>query len=623
MAFAAAGLHMWIVFAIILVALAAYVAEAWPMELTSLGAICAILLLFQVYPLSEGPRGEGLTPDRILQGFANTALIAVLCLLVMGQGLIRTGVLDRIAHWLLDHMRTRMSASIAIFLVLFVVGACSGFLNNTPMVVIFIPIMQALATRYGVSASRVMMPLSFAAILGGMTTLIGSSTNLLVNTSLLEIGAEPLGFFDITGPGVILALAGLIYAVFVVPRILPDRSDLAEAETHSGSGRQFIVQIEVRAETELVGQTAPAGFFTALPGMTVRMIQRGERAILPPFEDFATRSGDVIVAAATRDTLRKAMVEHGDLFHPDIDDAAAGGSGPEEDEDIPWQQGDLVMAEVMIAPASRLSGQTLRLAGFRYKTGCVVLGIQRRARMIRARITEIRLEPGDVLLVQGQRDDIRALRDNRDVILIEKSREDVPSMHHAKRALLIFVGAVALAATGLLPIVVAALIGAVAMVAFDVLNLRQAFRAIDPKIATAIAAALAMSVALRETGGAAFLASGLVGVLEGAGAVAILSMLFLVAAVMTNVISNNAVALLFTPVAVDLAEQLNAPPAMFAIAVVFAANCSFASPLGYQTNLLVMGPGHYRFQDFARAGVPLIVLVWLLFTAIAAFMWKL
>lgn len=613
--------HTWVVFAIIAVALVAYASEVWPMELTSLGTICAILLFFQFFPISPTPGGHGgLGPDRILDGFANTALIAVLCLLVMGQGLIRTGVLDVGAQWILDHMKSRFSVTVATFLVLFVVGACSGFLNNTPMVVIFIPIMQALANRYGVSPSRVMMPLSFVAILGGMTTLIGSSTNLLVNTSLLEIGAEPLGFFDITGPGVILASIGLVFAVLVVPRLLPDRAGLADVATRSGGGRQFIVQIEVKAGTELVGERAPAGFFPALPDMTVRLIQRGEQAILPPFEDFEARPGDVIVAAATKDALRKAITEHGELFHPDLRD---GTRLENTDDEAPWRQGDLVLAEVMIAPASRLAGQTLRMAGFRYKTNCVVLGIQRRARMIRARVTEIRLEYGDVLLVQGQRDDIRALRENRDVILIEKSREDLPSIQHAKRAILIFAGAVATAALGILPIVVAAMVGAVAMVAGGVLNLRQAFRAIDPKIATAIAAALAMSVALRETGGAAFIASNLLTVLEGSGTLVIVSMLFLTAAIMTNIISNNAVALLFTPIAIDLAARLDAPPALFAMTIVFAANCSFALPMGYQTNLLVMGPGHYTFSDFVRAGVPLIVLIWIAFTVLAAVLWQL
>ncbi|MEX0695840.1 MAG: SLC13 family permease [Rhodospirillales bacterium] len=616
-----ADLQMWAIFAIILLALAAYVAEKWPMELTSLGTICVILVFFQFFYVEKPtPDVEGLTPAHILIGFANPALIAVLSLLVMGQGLVRTGILDRAAQWMLDHMRSRIPAIAAMFIVLFIVGAISGFLNNTPVVVIFIPIMQALAHRYGISPSRVMIPLSFAAILGGMTTLIGSSTNLLVNTALIEIGEKPLGFFDFTIPGVILALTGIGYAVFVAPRLLTDRAGMADSVTGQGSGKQFIVQIETSADSELIGKSASGGHFEDLPDMTVRLIQRGERAILPPYEDVSVMQGDVIVVATTRAVLKEAIAEHGELFHPDLRD---GKALEDDDEDAPWRQNDQVLAEVMIAPASRLVGQTLRLAGFRYKTHCIVLGIQRRAKMIRARITDIRLEAGDVLLVQGQRDDIRELRNARDAILIESSREDLPSLDHAKRASIIFLGVVVLAALGILPIVVSAFVGAVGMVATGVLNLRQAFRAIDPKIATAIAAALAMSIALRETGGAMYVAHGLVSVLEDQGTLVILSVLFLIAALLTNVISNNAVAVLFTPIAVDLAIEVGAPPMLFAIAMVFAANCSFASPMGYQTNLLVMGPGHYKFQDYVRSGIPMILIMWIAFTLIAKFLWGL
>lgn len=615
-----ADVQMWATFAIIALALVAYTAEKWPMELTSLGTVCAILLFFQFFRVPADQGEVGLTPGRILEGFANPALVAVLSLLVMGQGLIRTGILDRGAQWLLDHMRAKIPVTAAMFVVLFIVGAVSGFLNNTPVVVIFIPLMQAMAHRYHISPSRVMIPLSFAAILGGMTTLIGSSTNLLVNTALIEIGAKPLEFFDFTVPGAIIALAGLMFAVFVVPKILPDRASMTDSVSPEGAGKQFIVQIETPPDSELIGESAPGGHFKALPDMTVRMIQRGERAILPPFEDVQVVQGDVIVVAATRAVLKEAIAEHGELFHPDLRD---GKALEDDDEDAPWRQADQVLAEVMIAPASRLVGQTLRLAGFRYKTGCIVLGIQRRARMIRARITEIRLEAGDVLLVQGQREDVRGLRGGRDAILIESSREDLPTLDHVKRASLIFLGAVVAAATGMLPIVVSAFAGAVAMVATGVLNLRQAFRAIDPKIATAIAAALAMSVALRETGGAMYLAHGMVSMFADQGPLIIISALFLMAALMTNVISNNAVAVLFTPIAVDLAREIGADPMVFAIAMVFAANCSFASPMGYQTNLLVMGPGHYKFQDFVRAGLPLILIAWVVFTLLAKFFWGL
>jgi di/tricarboxylate transporter len=615
---AAPSFHMWATFAIIALAFVTYFLDKWRMELTSLSVIASILLLFQIFPMrGSGADAIDTGPAAILAGFANPALIAVLALLVMGQGLIRTGILDRGAQWFLDSTQGKMPSTVAILLVFIFVGVTSGFLNNTPVVVIFIPIMQAMASRYGISPSRVMMALSFVAILGGMTTLIGSSTNLLVNTALVGVGLEPFSFFEFTIPGAILASIGLLYAAFVVPRMLPDRAGMAASVLPDGSGKQFILQIEVAEGSELEGEKTVAGHFKALPDMTVRMIQRGEQAILPPFEDFTAQVGDVIVVAATRTALREALIDHGDLFHPDLRD----GKSLDEDDDAPWTGGDQQLAEVMIAPASRLIGQTLRQVGFRYKTGCIVLGIQRRARMIRARITDIRLEAGDVILLQGRREDLVALRQNRDVVLIESSRQELPRLDHAVQACLIFFVTILLAATGTLPIVVSSFIGAIAMIASGVINVRQAFRAIDPTIATAVAAALAMSTAMTATGGASFIAHGIAEVLSDAGPAAMISALFLIAALLTNVISNNAVAVLFTPIAIDLARQVGVDPVPFAIAMVFAANCSFASPMGYQTNLLVMGPGHYTFSDFARAGVPMIFIIWIAFSALAFVYW--
>lgn len=614
----APNFHMWATFAIIALAFVAYFLDKWRMELTSLSVIASILLLFQIFPMyGSGPGAVDIGPAAILAGFANPALVAVLALLVMGQGLIRTGILDRGAQWFLDSTQGKMPSTVAILLVFIFVGVTSGFLNNTPVVVIFIPIMQAMASRYGISPSRVMMALSFVAILGGMTTLIGSSTNLLVNTALVGVGLEPFSFFEFTIPGAILASVGLLYAAFVVPKMLPDRAGMAASVLPDGSGKQFILQIEVAEGSELEGEQTVAGHFKALPDMTVRMIQRGEQAILPPFEEFTAQVGDVIVVAATRAALREALIDHGDLFHPDLRD----GKSLNEDDDAPWTEGDQQLAEVMIAPASRLIGQTLRQVGFRYKTGCIVLGIQRRARMIRARITDIRLEAGDVILLQGRREDLMALRQNRDVVLIESSRQELPRLDHAVQACLIFFVTIALAATGTLPIVVSSFIGAIAMIATGVINVRQAFRAIDPTIATAVAAALAMSTAMMATGGASFIAHEIAELLSDAGPAAMISALFLIAALLTNVISNNAVAVLFTPIAIDLARQVGVDPVPFAIAMVFAANCSFASPMGYQTNLMVMGPGHYTFADFARAGVPMIFVMWIAFTALAIIYW--
>jgi len=610
----APGLQMWATYALIIGALVFYALEKWPMEIISIGVVCALLILFHLFPMVDDGGEPLLTPARLLQGFANPALITVLALLVIGQGMVRAGVLDVLARWVFRLGGGRQWSSVA--LVLAVALAVSGFLNNIPVVVIFIPIMQALSTRFGSTPSKLMIPLSYAAVLGGMTTLVGSSTNLLVNSAMIELDVEPFGFFDFSVPGLVMAGVGLVYVLVAAPRLLPSRYLRAE-DLLSGGGKQFIAQLTVARESPLVGMGAPGGLFANLPDMTVRMVQRGEQAILPPFEGYAARADDVLVVAATRKALTEALARNPGLIAPElsIDDVpeAASQKGKAEDE-RPRRASNQVMAEVMVAPASRLDGQTLRQVGFHHQTRCAVLGIQRRSRMIRSRMTDIRLEAGDVLLVQGTAEDISALKVNRDVVLMEWSAEELPALDHARSAAFIFLVVITLAASGLVPIVVATLTGAVAMVAVGALNARQAARAVDPRIVTTIGAALALGVALQETGGAQFIAGSLVNVMAGAGPAAILSVFFLVVAALSNVISTKTSAVLFTPIATDIAVELGVSPEAFAVAVVFAANCSFASPLGYQTNLLVLGPGRYKFIDFARTGIPLIILLWAVFT---------
>ncbi len=605
---ATAGFQMWAVFAIILGALVLYITERLPMEVTSFGVVCVLLLFFTVFPMTGEDGKNLLGPVRLLEGAANPALISVLALLVMGQGMVRTGVLDRGARIIVGIGGKNVWLSIAVCLA--AVLAISAFLNNIPVVVIFIPIMQTLAARFGHSASKVMIPLSFAAVLGGMTTLIGSGTNLLVNSALIQMSLKPFGFFDFTFPGLVLAVVGLIFIIVMASRLLPDRGSLTDS-LFEGAGKQFIAQITVTENSGLIGKNAPGGHFAGLPDMTVRMVQRGEEAILPPFEEFHARPGDVLVVAATRKALSGALSHDPGLLNPDLGD----GHAPEETP--PWQEGQLMLADVMVAPASRMIGQTLPQIGFRYKTHCIVLGIQRRSRMIRARLTDIRLRAGDMLLVQGQPEHIAALKANGDVVLIEWSREELPALDHAKRASSAFLISVGLAATGLVPVVVATLSGAAAMVALGVLNVRQASRAVDPLIVSTIIAALALGAAMQETGGAGFLALSLVSALKGAEPATVLSLFFLLVAGLSNIISTKTAAVLFTPIAVEIANQLGVRPEVFAVAVVFAANCSFASPLGYQTNLLVMAPGHYKFTDYARVGVPLIFVLWIAFSVFA------
>ena len=602
--------HMWGTFAIIVAALAMYASERWPLEVTSFVTVCVLLLFFHFFPV-PGPKGRNLLDAaRLLQGFANPALVTVLALLVIGQGMVRTGSLETGAQYLM-----RMGGRRAWILVpgiMAVVFVVSAFLNNTPVVVIFIPIMQTLAARIRVSPSKVMMPLSFAAVLGGMTTVVGSSTNLLVNSALIEVGQAPFRFFDFTVPGLVIAGCGFLYVLLIAPHLLRARASLVDALL-TGGGRQFIAQITVSGTAKLLGAEAKGGLFPDLPDVTVRLIQRDEEAILPPFEGYSVRAGDVFIVAATRKALTDALSKDDGLLTPDLKDLEEG----DLDTDGLLQRRERVVVEVMVAPASRMIGQTLAQIGFRRRTGCIVLGIQRRSRMIRARMGSIRLEAGDELLIQGTHEAVRALRGERDVVLIESSAQELPFVEHALSAMAIFGAVILLAASGAVPIVVAALTGAAAMVATGVLNVRQAARSIDPSIVAAVGSALAMSVALQETGGAAFLARNIVQAFNGLGPAIVLSIFFLLVACFTNILSNNACAVLFTPIAVDMAQQLNIEVSIFAMAVVFGANCSFASPLGYQTNLLVMGPGHYRFTDYTLTGTPLILVLWGVFSLFA------
>jgi len=636
-ALVAADYQMWVTFAVIIAAFALYAWEKVAIEVTSLGVLCVLMIFFYAFPIQgSGPAGtvdNVLSPEVLLSGFSNPALITVLALLVIGQGMVRTGVLDVAAHFVLGCCGS--ASWVSILAVLVTATLVSGFLNNIPVVVIFIPIMQALADRFDMAPSKLMMPLSFAAILGGMTTLIGSGSNLLVNSALIGIDREPFGFFDFTVPGLVLAGVGLVYLLLIAPVLLPRREGMAESLVggHTG-GKQYIAQVTVGASSHLIGEQAVGGIFPALGNMTLRMVQREEQAILPPFEEYDARAGDVLVVAATRKEIQEALARDAEGLYPDLEGASGGAvpftaghkpaemdqsegnlpDGELDDSPTPWHGGERVMAEAMIPPASRIIGQTLPQVGFRFKTHCIVLGVQRRSRMIRTRMTEIRLQAGDVLLVQGSPVDVQALRTNQDVLLIEWSAAELPAHHHAKRAAVVLLGVVAAAATGLVPIVIAGLTGAAAMVGLGVLNIRQAFRAVDTKILTMIPAALAMGAAMHATGGAHFVAEAVMSMFDGAGPWAVLSIFFITMVVLTNVISSKAMAVLFTPIAVDLAISINAPVEAFAVAVVFAANCSFASPIGYQTNLLVMAPGHYRFIDFARAGVPLILLMWAVFS---------
>ncbi|WP_068315935.1 SLC13 family permease [Polycladidibacter hongkongensis] len=604
------SLPMILVFATIGITILLYATERYSIEITALGSLVALMLIAQVSGLEW--QGSQLSPADLLTGFANPALITVIALLIVGQGLFHTDALEKPAQFVLKVSRRRKW--LAFTPLLLIVGALSAFLNNTPVVVMALPIITAVAAAHARSPARMLMPLSFITILGGMTTMIGSSTNLLVASIANASGEVDFGFFSFFEIGLLTISVGVLYVLFVMPRLLTPRKTMAE-EFRGTSGKQFIAQIPITYGHPLAGSKAVAGLFPSLKDMTVRLIQRGERPLLPPFENVVLSPGDTVIVAATRDTLTKAMSRRNPLLPADSNES--NGNGDTETTTTP--SGALVLAEAVVAPGSRLIGRTIAQAGFHADTACVVTGLQRRSRMPRMAMTDIRMEAGDVLLIGGNEEDIGRLRGNRDVLLLDWSATELPQRQYARRALFVFAAMITAAISGLVPIVVASAAGCFAMIACGCLNIRQALRTVDSRIFMLIGTSIASSLALQASGGASLIASTLVSIAEGSSPAMLLSLMFAVVAILTNLLSNNATAVIFTPIAIDMAHRVGAPVEPFIVALIFAANCSFATPIGYQTNLIVMGPGHYRFSDFLMAGTPLALIVWLTFSLVAPF----
>ena len=609
--------QMHIIFAMTVLTIIAFIREKHPIEMICFFLLCGLLLFGQFFPVLNEGGDNLLSSAMLLSGFANPSLIAVLALLVMGQGILQTDALQPFTR--LFKYGGKKVALFSIFIILLMVAALSGFMNNTPLVILAIPVIQSLVQKINVSQGRVMMPLSFVAILGGMTTLVGSSTNLLVSSTLQEIGYEGLTFFQFFVPGCILAGIGLIYVLFIMPFIMPKRDSITDSIVEDND-KEFVAEVDVNVGSALIGEECVKGVFPSLRDIRIKLIQRRGHIILPPFEGYKLDVGDVIIISATRKRLSDLLARFPGFLLSQEKQAIIA---PDEDEDEGAESAAIeqsrVLAEVSIPPNSRFIDMSVEQVGFGIQFGAIVLGIQRRSRIIRRRFGRIRLEAGDVLLIAGPDTAVNNMRGNKDIIVLSGSKAEVPRAEKAPRALAIFVGTIVLAAMGILTIPVAAVTGAVAMIATGCMNIRQATRAIDRKIFLLVGSMLALGTALNATDGATFIANSILELPLASSPLTMISLFFILIAISTNILTNNACAILFTPIAVSMAASLNIDPMIFAICVVFAANCSFASPIGYQTNLLVMGPGHYNFRDFIVAGMPLIFIIWAAFIAISYF----
>ena len=584
-----------------------YAIDKFSMAFKSIVILTFLLIFFSIFPFKGATDVNLLNPQSILNGFSNTSLITVISLLILGQGVVNTRVLDGFISNLLKYFPD--NTQLIIIVCLFFVLVLSAFINNTPVVIIFIPILQSVVKNSNQSIGKYLMPLSFVAILGGMITIIGSSTNLLVSDSLKTYSNFEISFFEFAIPGSIIAFCGLIYVVIFSKFLLTDRSPISN-QLIKDKKNNFITKIIVNENSNLIGKKADEDKLEGLENSEILMIQRGEHAEHTPFYSFVMEKGDILVISTSREQLTSILSKNiGSIESFDEN---------EDDSETKKQ----VITEAMVTPSSSLVGNTIENVSFRYRYDCIVIGLQRKSKIITTNMGELPLEPGDTLLIQGDKKSIKALRTKSDLLPMEWTTSEIQNKNIAKISIFIFLGVIIFGAFEILPLVVASLIGVVSMIASKVLSLRQALRSVDNNLLLLIVTSLALGKVIQVTGAATFLSEYLLDILDGSSPLTILICFYALVSITTNFISNNACAVLFAPIAIDIAEKIDVDPKIFAIALIFSVNTSFATPLAYQTNLLVMGPGHYKFIDYVKFGLPLTILCWVVFFFVFPFIYK-
>ncbi len=596
--------HGFAVVLLIIAALYLFTRDRLPLESSSLAVIIVLIAGFHLFPYEVD--GVPVDPAQFLRGFGNEALIAIGSLIVIGKALEITGALQPMARFAGNQWLKRPKA--ALLLMLVAVFVMSAFVNDTPIVVLMIPILVGIALRTKLPASGFMLPMGLATIMGGMSTTIGTSTNLLVVGITRDLGVADIAMFDITIPAILVGGVGLIFVWLVVPRLLPDRA-MPMTDTRP---RVFDAQLTVREDGFAAGKTLKEVLEKTQREMRIEQIRRGESLVLAKLPSVILQTGDRLRVNDTPENLKRFETLIGARLY-------VGTDGEEEVESTkPRSESNQQLAEIVITGDSLLHHRTLTDVSLGSPYRLTPLAVHR-ARVPGEREAadpaSIRLRAGDVVLVQGTRAALDAAKSDGKMLIVDGTTE-LPRAHRAKRALLVLALVVGVAAFGLLPISISALIGVGMMIALGCLSWRDVGRSLPVAVIMLIVASLAMGKALVATGMAEYLAAGFVSAAGDFPTPMILSAFILIMAVLTNIVSNNAAAVIGTPIAIAAAQQLGVDPLPFVLAVLFGANMSFATPFGYQTNLLILSTGGYRFVDFLKAGIPLILILWLGFSIV-------
>jgi len=569
------------------------------LESSCLAVLILVAIGFEIFPYIQ-PDGTHLESIHFFYGFGHEALVAVCALMIAGQGLVRTGALEPVGR-LLGRL-WRASPQLSLLVTLLVAAVLSAFMNNTPIVVLLIPILISVSVRNNTSPSGLLMPMGFATLVGGMTTTVGTSTNLLVVAVAAEQGMRKLGLFDFAVPASVAGVVAIFYLWLIAPRMLPPR----ESILGSDAPRLFTAHLTIEEKGFAVGKTLADLIEHTNGSLKAERIQRtGSQSDIRimPMPDVVLKAGDRIRVSDTAENLKDYEKTLG---------ATLFVGKQQVDDEHPLVAEDQQLAEVVVVPGSPLAGSTLKNVRFIDQYQLVAVALHREGKEIDLykKLGSVALHVGDILLVQGAREKIAEMKKKGDLLVLDATT-DLPHTNKAPIALTIMGMVVGLAAFGVLPIAISAMLGVMALLVTRCLDWSDAGRALSTQVILIVVASLALGEALMKTGGADYMAQLFLFFTKGLPAPVILSALMMLLAILTNIVSNNAAAVIGTPIAISVASQLGLPAEPFVIAVLFGANLSYATPMAYKTNLLVMNAGGYYFADFMRIGIPLALAMWL------------
>ena len=561
--------------------------------------------------------------ETAMQGFGNATLLALGTLYVVAAALRETGALDAASQFVLGRgkdvrrLLLRMCPSVTVY---------SAFLNNTPVVAMGIPAIRGWCRRHGISPSKLLMPLSFASIFGGICTLIGTSTNLVVHGLLQSEGMPGFTFFELAWVGVPCAVIGLLYVIFVAPSMIKERADIRVEEEEE---RADLVEVELAANSPLVGETVHENELEFLPGLALVRIERGEREIAPVEHSERLRAGDRLLFAPTDGEKRAVASEEVDLApYPGLRLALT---------DIE-EEGDRELHQVVVREGSSLIGEKCGGIDFPARFGAAVTGIRRGGQRLEPPLTDVVLQPGDTLLLDTERGFREAFEESEEFFVtseaggeVEKTEEEASEQRRSMRmdeetwelwlSVAVVVGIVGTVTVGLTHIALAGSLGAMVLIGAGVINPGEARESVDWNVLLVIGAALGLGEAMQASGAAQLIGEGVVNATKAFGPYGILAGIVVATTLLTNVVTNNGAVALMFPVALSVAESQGFDPRALMVSMTLAGSLAFITPIGYQTNLMVYGPGNYTFFDFLRVGTPLQVLLWIVIVAVAPLVW--